>query len=548
MNENFKLYMLFKDRIGIVADVSALIARNDLSIKSMEVEQTGGKAKLYVEIENGGASRQDVFKMLGTISDLEEFSFIEVLPQQVREKQFRVVLDNIRDGVFSIDTEGKITTINRVAATLLGCEAGSLIGKHIKELPLSDYDILECLSGKKFTNVKREIVTSSSRIQFFSTCRPIVDSKNRISGAVEIDKDVQQIKLLAQSISEPAPVTFSDFLGQNHLIREATLLARKIAATDSIVTIRGESGTGKDIFARAIHSGSGRKGPFIPINCAALPENLLESELFGYVSGAFTGATKEGKPGLFEMANGGTIFLDEIGEMPLGLQAKLLRAIEEKSLRRVGGTKEITITSRIITATNENLEQMLTDKLFRKDLYYRINVLPIHIAPLRERLDDIPLLVDHFLFQLNSRLDKAPQTLTRDAMDKLCAHDWPGNVRELKNVIERASILCESDRIDSDYILFSFEIGKTREELQDFRPVVEEKKPLRAVLDRYEKQMIRQAIETSASLRAAAKSLGISHTGLLQKIRKHGLEVETKRTVRNESLPERISPASRTLG
>ncbi len=547
MNENFKLYMLFKDRIGIVADVSALIARNDLNIKSMEVEQTGGKAKLYVEIENGGASRQAVFKMLGTISDLEEFSFIEVLPQQVREKQFRVVLDNIRDGVFSIDTDGKITTINRVAATLVGCEASSLIGKHIKELPLSDYDILECLSGKKFTNVKREIVTSSSRIQFFSTCRPIVDSKNRIAGAVEIDKDVQQIKLLAQSISEPAPVTFSDFIGQNHLIREATLLARKIAETDAIVTIRGESGTGKDIFARAIHSGSGRKGPFIPINCAALPENLLESELFGYVPGAFTGATKEGKPGLFEMANGGSIFLDEIGEIPLGLQAKLLRAIEEKSLRRVGGTKEITITARIITATNENLEQMLRDKLFRKDLYYRINVLPIHIAPLRERLDDIPLLVDHFLFQLNSRLDKAPQTLTRNAMDKLCAHDWPGNVRELKNVIERASILCDSDRIDSDYILFSFEIGKTREELQDLCLGAEEKKPLRALLDRYERQMIRQAVETSASLRAAAKSLGISHTGLLQKIRKHGLEVETKRTIRNESLPKRICPSSRPL-
>lgn len=547
MNENFKLYMLFKDRIGIVADVSALIARNDLNIKSMEVEQTGGKAKLYVEIENGGASRQDIFKMLGTISDLEEFSFIEVLPQQVREKQFRVVLDNIRDGVFSIDTDGKITTINRVAATLLGCEASSLIGKHIKELPLSEYDILESLSGKKFTNVKREIVTSHSRIQFFSTCRPIVDSKNRIAGAVEIDKDVQQIKLLAQSISEPGPITFSDFIGQNHLIREAALLARKIAGTDSIVTIRGESGTGKDIFARAIHAGSGRKGPFIPINCAALPENLLESELFGYVSGAFTGATKEGKPGLFEMANGGTIFLDEIGEIPLGLQAKLLRAIEEKSLRRVGGTKEITITARIITATNENLEQMLQDKLFRKDLYYRINVLPIHIAPLRERLDDIPLLVDHFLFQLNSRLDKAPQTLTRNAMDKLCAHDWPGNVRELKNVIERASILCDSDRIDSDYILFSFEIGKTRENLKDFYLGTEEKKPLRTLLNRYEKQMIREAVEKSASLRGAAKSLGISHTGLLQKIRKHGLEVETKRTVRNESVPGGISPSFRTL-
>jgi transcriptional regulator of aroF, aroG, tyrA and aromatic amino acid transport len=255
---------------------------------------------------------------------------------------------------------------------------------------------------------------------------------------------------------------------------------------------------------------------------------LLESELFGYVSGAFTGASKEGKPGLFETASGGTLFLDEIGEMPFSLQAKLLRVIEEKCVRRVGGSKEIPINTRIITASNENLEQMLRDKLFREDLYYRINVLPIHIAPLRERIDDIPLLVDHFLFQLDCKLEKIPQSLTKRAMDKLYAHNWPGNVRELKNVIERAAILCESDQIDVDCILFSFEIGKTGGELKNYFLRTYEGQPLHALLDLYEKQTIRQALGMSGSIRKAAKCLGVSHTTLLHKLRKHKIAVELK--------------------
>ncbi|NTU47743.1 MAG: sigma 54-interacting transcriptional regulator [Syntrophobacteraceae bacterium] len=339
---------------------------------------------------------------------------------------------------------------------------------------------------------------------------------------------MREIKMLAKSISHARPTTFTDFIGQNPVIRESITFAQKIAKIDSIVSIRGESGTGKEVFARAIHTASGRSGPFIPVNCAALPETLLESELFGYVGGAFTGAKKEGKPGLFELASGGTIFLDEISDMPFSVQAKILRVIQEKCVRSIGGSKENPIDCRILTSTNENLEQMVKDKLFREDLYYRISVLPIHISPLRERIDDIPLLVDHFLFQLDCKLDRTPQTVTEDAMEKLCQYNWPGNVRELKNVIERAAILCESDRIDTDCILFNFEIGRGNGELRSHFLCPREGRSLQATLDHYEKQILSKTLEGSESIRKAAKSLGMSHTALLNKVKKHRINMERK--------------------
>jgi PAS domain S-box-containing protein len=355
---------------------------------------------------------------LGKIPDLLEIRFLEILPQEMRENRFRVVLDNIGDGVISIDRDGKITTINRVARSVLNCDHDEMTGKDVKEFDLPDFDILECLSGKKYTNVQKNLITKKGRFQYLATGRPIIDSSGTIVGAVEIDKDTREIKMLAQSISQPGRITFGDFIGDNSVIKEAISFALKIAKTDSVVSIRGESGTGKELFAQAIHTASGRKGPFVPVNCATLPEPLLESELFGYDPGAFTGARKEGKPGLFEIAGDGSIFLDEIGEMPLSVQAKILRVIQEKCVRRVGGSQEIPINTRIVTATNKNLERMVQEKQFREDLYYRINVLPIHVSPLRERIEDIPLLVEHYLFQLDSKLDKNAQSLTKEALTR----------------------------------------------------------------------------------------------------------------------------------
>jgi len=530
MQPHIKIKMLFKDRIGIVADISRLINKRNLNIYSMEVAIQEDNADIYIEFENDTRiSREEILKLLGSVYGLIAIRFIEILPHEERENRFRVVLDNIRDGVVSIDIEGKVTTINSVAKGVLGYEHEEVVGKDVKALNLPDWSILECLRGEKYTNVKKDLINEKGRFQYFATGRPITDSAGRIVGAVEIGKDMQEIRKLAQSLSQPGAATFSDFIGKSPAIMEAISFAKKIAKTDSIVAIRGESGTGKEVFARAIHAESDRKGPFVPINCAALPEPLLESELFGYVAGAFTGAKKEGHPGLFETANDGSVFLDEIGEMPVSTQAKILRAIQEKSIRRIGGLKEIPVNARIIIATNRNLEEMVKGKTFRQDLYYRINVLPIHLIPLRDRMEDIPLLVEDFLFQLASRLNKNRQSLTEEALDKLRRYDWPGNVRELKNVIERASILCDSDKIGPDCVLFNFEVGRSLGGQESLDPLGRTPgRRLQEMLDAYEKRILAETLEGSRSIRQAAKELGISHTTLLAKMKRHEISMAGK--------------------
>jgi transcriptional regulator of aroF, aroG, tyrA and aromatic amino acid transport len=535
---NFKFELIFKDRVGIVADISALIAKQGLNIVSMEVVRRADRAKVYVETEDGSKrlDKQALFEILGCIPDLLERRSIDTLPQEERENRFRVVLDNISDGVVSIDKEGQVNTINRMALRALNRQAQEVLGHNVMSLNLPDHTILDCLKGRTFNNIKKDLITEKGRLQYFATGRPIRDSEGHVIGAVEIAKDVQEIKKLAQSFAEPGEIVFSDIVGRNPSITAAILFAQKIAETDSIISIRGDSGTGKELFARSIHSASGRSGPFVPINCAALPEQLLESELFGYARGAFTGSRKEGKPGLFEIARQGTLFLDEIAEMPLNCQAKMLRVIQDKRIRRISGSKEIRVDTRIITATNRNLEQRVDEKAFRQDLYYRINVLPIHIPPLRERRDDITLLVDHFLFQLAAKLGKRIQVVSSEGLKKMMQHNWPGNVRELKNVVERAAILCEGQEIDVNSIIFSHEMSRP------FNPAVRQPmtapsngQSLKKAVAQYEIGIINDTLDVSKSIREAAKKLKISHTALLNKLKKYDIEMVTKRTIGNKS-------------
>ena len=313
---NLKFELIFKDRVGIVADISARIARHGLNITSMEVVRKADRANVYVETE-GATTQSDkhrISEILGRIPDLLESRLVDILPQEERENRFRVVLDNISDGVVSIGKDGRVTTINRMALRALERQSQEVVGSHAGSLNLPDPTILDCLEGRSFSNVKKDLITEKGRFQYFATGRPIRDSGGQVIGAVEIAKDVREIKKLAQSFADPGEIGFSDIVGRNASVTAAILFAQKIAETDSIVSIRGDSGTGKELFARAIHSASGRRGSFVPINCAALPEQLLESELFGYAGGAFTGSRRQGKPGLFEIARQGTLFLDEIAD------------------------------------------------------------------------------------------------------------------------------------------------------------------------------------------------------------------------------------------
>jgi two-component system response regulator AtoC len=334
-------------------------------------------------------------------------------------------------------------------------------------------------------------------------------------------KVIGQNKLRREVIylrSQREEAGFENIIGKSKKIKETFAIIEKVSQNDSTIFISGESGTGKDLIARAIHFNSARKNkPFIPINCASIPENLLESELFGYEKGAFTGAANQ-RIGMFELANEGTLFLDEISGLRLDLQAKLLRVLEGKEIRRLGAAKIIKIDVRLISATNIDLKQAVQEGKFRQDLYYRLNVLPIYLAPLRERREDIPLLIESFLKKFNQVFRRAITGLSKEALDYLVNYEWPGNVRELKNVVERLVALSDNDIITPKDLPFDIFIkgslvkgfpseGGLKKASQDFQ-----KKYIEAVLER-----------TGGNKVKAAKILGIHRNALMNKIKSLGL-------------------------
>ena len=520
-----KLHLNFRDRIGIVADISSVIAGHGLNIVAMEVVQEAGCAHVFLEIDHGEkvCPREEILAMLAAFTDLLEITFIDALPHEKQAQLLRTVLDNVDESILAVDTAGRVTLINSVARNYFRCADEDVVGRHVRELSLPGDSILRCLGGERYNNVKKSVLHGKKRLQYVAAGRPILDAAGGVTGAVEIVRDAQEIRNMAKTIYEPDEISFSDIVGTSAALRQVVAVAEKIAPTDAIIAIRGESGTGKDLLAQAIHTGSGRTGQFVAINCAAVPEALLESELFGYVEGAFSGARKEGRAGLFEAARDGTVFLDEITEMPLGAQAKILRLIQSRRVRRLGDEKEIAVNARIITASNRNIEQLVEKRLFREDLYYRINVLPLHIPPLRERPGDVLILADHFLFQLASKLGKEMMRFDAEAKEKLTRHHWPGNVRELKNVVERAAILCDHEVIGAQHVLLVHELG--RDSLAAVpAPPDGGRQNLRAALGDYERTLLARALEGRKSLRQTARELGISHTALLNKLRKYRLK------------------------
>lgn len=520
-----KLELLFWDRKLIVEDVARCIGGNDLNIISMEVKNQDKKTLVYIETRNGPNSpgQGDIILSLEAIPDLIRITRITAMPSEIRKKRLEVVLDSIRDGIIAIEKDATVTFVNHVAKQMYGWDFPKLSGTRLSDLPLENQDLLECLKGRSFYKRKRNVITPNGRFQFFSNCIPITDNTGEMTGAIEVMRDMRQIQELAEEVVSPTRFTFSDIIGTSGPITDAISFAQRIAKSASVVAIRGESGTGKELFAKAIHTESGRTGEFVAVNCAALPESLLESELFGYEKGTFTGGEKQGKPGLFEIAHGGTLFLDEIADMPLGAQAKILRVIQEKSVRRIGGAREIPVDTRIITATSRLIEEMIQTNRFREDLYYRINVLPIHVPPLRERPGDLGALADHFLSRISKQVGSNPKKLTPGAMEKLGRHTWPGNVRELKNVIERGSIMSDRETIDTRSILFGREIEERIRELSQPASHPGGRALLKERVGRYEKKLINTALREHSSIRKCAAALGVSHTALINKMKRYQL-------------------------
>ncbi len=448
----------------------------------------------------------------------------QILMRQTKESlnKFKNILESLPKGVITADRQGIVTMINSAAEITTGFERSKIVGKRIMNI-FKGTDLIEVLN-KGITFFRREISCNTNKGQrrVLISASPIKEDLEVIGMVATVTALEDARKFLDFFAEEPSSSSEPELIGESLAFKSAWNKAIKVACSSSSVMIRGESGTGKELFAQAIHKNSMRKDyNFVPINCAAIPSELLESELFGYESGAFTGAKKGGKPGKFELAHKGTIFLDEIGDMPIDLQAKILKVIQERSFFRIGGTEEINVDIRIISATNQNLEKLVQENKFREDLFFRINVIPIFLPPLRERKEDILLLTNYFIEIYKNKLRKNITGLSEQAKKLLQDHDFPGNVRELENMIEYAMNMETGEKITVNNLPFiknqrKIERNKTGELNLD-----------KAVTE-LEKNLIEEALEiygrTTAGKMDAAEKLGISKTTLYKKLNRYNIE------------------------
>lgn len=371
-------------------------------------------------------------------------------PEKQRQEHYQTILDSIADGVLTVDLDLRITSFNRGAETITGISRKDAIGHPCSEVLKSSMCATKCLIQQTITE-QRPIVNipvyinrpGKKRIPISVTTALLKDSTGKVIGGVETFKDLTVVDKLRKTLRRQ--YSFDDIVSKSPKMLDLFSILPQIAESSSTVLITGTSGTGKELFARAIHNNSlNKNGPFIPINCGALPDNLCEAELFGYKAGAFTDA-KQDKPGRFALAQNGTIFLDEIGDTSKATQVKLLRVLENKVYEPLGSTKSVKTNARVIAATNQNLEQLVKEGQIREDLYFRINIIKLSLPTLEERKEDIPVLVDHFLEKFNDLTGKEIKGLSQKALAAFMLYDWPGNVRELENAMERAFVLSQDN-------------------------------------------------------------------------------------------------------
>lgn len=439
----------------------------------------------------------------------------------------RAICEAVSHGYMTVDRFGVITYLNTNGAVLLNTSADRVIGKYMYDVLAGQDQLLNVLkTGQQWYHREFTIPIPKAQARLVFSALPIWDDRKQLVGAIFIFEKVKTVqKMYADMVGSHSIFRFEDVYYRSNAMEEVIQLAKTAAKTETTILIEGESGTGKELIAQAIHNYSLRsKGPFVVIDCSAIPRDLVESELFGYVDGAFTGARKGGRFGKFELANGGTVFLDEIGEMPLDMQAKLLRVIQSKTIARVGGSETIPVDFRIIAATNRNLEDEVKNGNFRLDLYYRIYVMHLVIPSLRERPEDIPYLVGKFIVKAAERhLVKAPE-LSQEALSCLINYSWPGNIRELENAVERTVVLSgetiEPRHLPKRIVEPSASGGfKATYELKPFF----EKDPNR--LQTAERQVIIKILtDVGWNKSLAAKQLGISRSTLYEKMKKYKID------------------------
>jgi len=490
---------------------------------------TADESEIEIAVNTSPLRRSDgeivgavvVFRNLNEMLEMT-FRMTELSREIMREKERSdAIINSIADGVVTLSRDFAVTSFNRSAERITGYGAEEVLGRPCHEVFKSRGCDAACPvrelmhSDKAIVEVEMDIASKDGSLIPVSVSAALLrDENGDVVGAVESFRDLSRVKTLTEELK--AKYSFRNLIGKSHEMREIYQMIRSVARTNVTVLIQGDTGTGKELVARAIHYESPRAGePFVVVHCAALPETLLESELFGHVRGAFTGATSDRK-GRFQLADKGTLFLDEISEVSPAIQVKLLRVLENKQFERVGDSRTTQVDVRLICATNRNLKQMISDGTFREDLYYRINVVSLRLPPLRERDEDIPLLVQHFIAKFNKETGKQVTKVHPDAMDILIDYAWPGNVRELENAIGHAFVHCRGDIIMPEHL---------PQDIHDASPAgTETALKMLESLEEVEKAAIVEMLKRCKGNRTrAAKRLGIGRSSLWRKMKKYGL-------------------------
>lgn len=453
-----------------------------------------------------------------------------------------IILESISDGVFTVDHEWRITSFNRAAEEITGIPRNEAIGRFCWEVFRSNMCEGDCAlkrtmkEGKSFVNSSTYIVNSEGRrIPISVSTSLLKDADERVLGGVETFRDISVVEELRRELS--GCVQLGDMVSRSSTMRHIFGILEQVALSDSTVLIEGETGTGKEVLARAIHNLSKRRDKaFVAINCGALPDTLLESELFGYRAGAFTGADRD-KPGLFLAAEGGTLLLDEMGDTSPAFQVKLLRVLEEREFQPLGGVDRIRSNVRVVAATNRDLSQLVGEGMFRRDLFYRINIIHLKLPPLRERREDIPLLIERIVARMNRHASRSVAGIDQEAMAVLMAHTYPGNIRELENIIEHAFVLCGNDTIGlrhlpAGVVLLPRSQGGLEPSVGGGGVSLE------AAVHSTETQIILEALERNGyNRRLAARELGMHTSTLFRRLRRLGIQLPDRdgRSVRQKT-------------
>lgn len=511
-----RLVVQFADRVGIAHEILAVLARRGLNVVAVEVDPPDMYVDIPGLVEEGlPMLREDCLLVPG----VSAVSLVDILPGVRRRLHLDALLAVMADPVMAVDESGRIVAVNAAAAAVAGMDEPTLRGKTLSELfgePTLEAELVQ----RAFHAPAREIMLRGE--PFLLDVTPVSETLDStlaqtVGGVITLHAP-RRLGERIHALQHAEQGGFDLIIGESAPIRALRARGARVAMVDAPLLIQGETGTGKELVAQACHATSPRSNaPFLALNCAALPESLAESELFGYTPGAFSGAQRGGKPGLIEMAEGGTVFLDEIGEMSLYLQAKLLRFLNDGKFRRIGGDREIKVNVRIISATHRDLEKMVAEHTFREDLFYRLNVLNLAVPPLREHPDDILMLAQHFIDRACAQAQKPNCRLNPSASTALLANRWPGNVRQLQNVVFRAITMSDHRILDAS------DLGLAEDSIKmddtEYRDAEDWEKSVAG----FERALLERLYPLFPSSRKLAMRLKTSHSMIANKLRKHGI-------------------------